>query len=365
MRPALLVAQTGLLGGAERVLLDWSRALERPVVLACPPGPLAAAAAAAGHRVEALPERPLQRRGRTAGAARDLAALARDVRRLARAHHPGVVVASGLRPVLAAAAARPGVPFVTVHHDLAGVPVPLGDAAVATSGAIAARLAGTARRGGWPVRGRRVTVIRPGVDLAHWATVPAPPRHGPPRALWLGALAPWKRPDLALEIAALVPELQLELAGAPLPGDGLPPALRERAARPDLAGRVDLLGPVADPRDALAGAHLLLHTADREPYGLVLLEALAAGRPLVAPAAGGPLELVTPRCGRLYAPGDAVAGAAAVRAVLAGPAAAGAARARAAHFDAAAAAARFSAVVEAAAAGRATPVTPRRPAQRA
>ena len=78
-RPVLLVPQTGLLGGAERVLLDWSLALSRPVVLACPPGPLADAAAAAGHIVEALPERPLQRRGRSGRAALDLAGLARDV----------------------------------------------------------------------------------------------------------------------------------------------------------------------------------------------------------------------------------------------------------------------------------------------
>ena len=89
-RPALLVPQTGLLGGAERVLLDWSLALSRPVVLACPPGRLADAAAAAGHIVEALPERPLQRRGRSGRAVLDLAGLARDVARLARAHRPAV-----------------------------------------------------------------------------------------------------------------------------------------------------------------------------------------------------------------------------------------------------------------------------------
>ena len=82
MRPALLVAQTGLLGGAERVLLDWAAALERPALLACPPGPLADAAGAAGLELLALPERSLRRRGRTRRAALDLAGLARDARRL-------------------------------------------------------------------------------------------------------------------------------------------------------------------------------------------------------------------------------------------------------------------------------------------
>ena len=89
---------------------------------------------------------------------------------------------------------------------------------------------------------------------------------------------------------------------------------RERAAAPDLAGRVRLLGALPDPRTALRNAHVLLHCADREPYGLALVEALAAGRPVVAPAAGGPLEIVTPGSGRLYAPGDATAGAAALAA---------------------------------------------------
>ena len=119
MRPALLVAQTGLLGGAERVLLDWSRALERPALLACPPGPLADAAGAAGLEVLALAERSLRRRGRNGRAALDLAGLARDLARLARRRRPAVVVASGRRPILAAAAAPlSGAGLVALHHDL-------------------------------------------------------------------------------------------------------------------------------------------------------------------------------------------------------------------------------------------------------
>ena len=74
-------------------------------------------------------------------------------------------------------------------------------------------------------------MLHPGVDLAAWSPAPLPP-HEPPRALVLGALVPWKRPDLALEVAARVPGLQLELAGAPMPGDGdgFARSLRARAA---------------------------------------------------------------------------------------------------------------------------------------
>jgi glycosyltransferase involved in cell wall biosynthesis len=201
------------------------------------------------------------------------------------------------------------------------------DAVVAVSGAVAREVGGT--------------VLHAGVDLAAWTPEPLPP--GPPRALVLGALVPWKRPDLALEVAARMPELRLELAGAPIEADDYAARLRERAARPDLVGRVEFLGAVA-PRPALARAHALLHCADAEPWGLALVEALAAGRPVVAPDAGGPREIVTDGAGRLYAPGDARAAAAALSAVLADP---GDPRARAEQLPVEASAARFKAALEA------------------
>ena len=159
----------------------------------------------------------------------------------------------------------------------------------------------------------------------------------------VGALVPWKRPDLALEVAALLPELRLEIAGARIPGDdpGFEMALRRRADAPDLRGRVTFLGALADPRPALARAHCLLHCADAEPYGLALVEALAAGRPVVAPAAAGPLEIVGDG-GRLYPPGNAGAAADALEAVVADPVAGARARARAEQrFSVAASAARL------------------------
>jgi glycosyltransferase involved in cell wall biosynthesis len=261
-----------------------------------------------------------------------------------------VIVASGQRPLLAAAwAPLRDAKLVALQHDLppdAATAALLGAAAaraaavVATSGAIARALDPAGRRLA------RTHVIHPGVEPAAWALPDPPP--GPPRALCLGALVPWKRADLALEIAARVPELELDVAGAALPGD--PPEfvaeLHERASRPDLARRVRFLGALEDPRPALAEAHCLLHCADREPFGLALVEALAAGRPVVAPAAAGPLEIVTPTCGRLYAPGDPDAGAAALRAALADPNARAAARARAADFDGPAAARRFATIVD-------------------
>ena len=84
-------------------------------------------------------------------------------------------------------------------------------------------------------------------------------------------------------------------------------------------GFVSLPGAVADPAPELARAFCLLHCAEREPFGMAVLEALAAGRPVVAPAAAGPAEIVDRSCGLLYEPGDARAAAAALTDLLGDP----------------------------------------------
>lgn len=326
--PLLIAAYSGVLGGAERVLVDCATRTARDVAVACPDGPLAAELRAAGVAHVPVAERPL-RRG--AGA---IAGLARELARL----RPDFLVAWGARPVLAAALGR--APWLAVHHDLLAQPTraAVRAATARARGTLSASHAIAQQLGG--------AVLHPGVDLDAFAPRPLPA--GPPRALVLGALVDWKRPGLAIEIAERVPELHVTIAGAPLPGDGgtLARELRARAAA--LGDRVTI-GPVADVPAALAGAHVLLHCADAEPYGLALVEALAAGRPVVAPAAGGPLEIVTDGAGRLYPPGDADAAAAALRAVLADPAAPDAARRRAeAAFDVRDSAARFEAALDAA-----------------
>jgi glycosyltransferase involved in cell wall biosynthesis len=110
---------------------------------------------------------------------------------------------------------------------------------------------------------------------------------------------------------------------------------------------------VDDVPAALARSHVLLHCADAEPYGLALVEALAAGRPVVAPAAGGPLEIVREGAGRLYRAGDADAGAAALRAVLADARAPARARRRAQlRFDLVDSTRRLEAAIDRAVAAR-------------
>ena len=167
-RPVLVIAAAGVLGGAERVVLDWASALEPPVVLACPLGPLADCAAQTGIEIEPLPDRPLRLRGRRVRAALELGGLARDVARLARDRRPRVVVTSGRRPLLAAGTAPlGGAPLLAILHDLAPR-APLGTllrGATARSGAVVATSGAIARAA--DPRGRRLGrthVVHPGVD---------------------------------------------------------------------------------------------------------------------------------------------------------------------------------------------------------
>jgi glycosyltransferase involved in cell wall biosynthesis len=76
-------------------------------------------------------------------------------------------------------------------------------------------------------------------------------------------------------------------------------------------------------RSVLASCDLLVHPSHSEGFGAVLLEAMAAEKPVVATRCGGPEEIVHDgRTGYLVPVGDPPALAAAIRAVLSNPAAA-------------------------------------------
>ncbi len=326
MAALLFVSYSGAFGGAERVLLECASAVEGPSVLACPDGQLAAQARAAGLTVLTIRRhRPNVRRGardRLLAPAR-LLAHAVELRALTRTLGPDAVVGWGMRSAIACLALpRAGGshwPSVVAQHDM--LPGPLTAAAVRRAAARASVVIVPSDAVATDLDPRRrfaerIFVVHPGVDVERFARARAP--IDPPEVLVLGALVGWKHPQLALEACAqarrAVPGLRLRLAGAPLFSDQatLVSELRQRASRPDLAGAVDITAQTIEPEPALARASCLLHCAPHEPFGLVIVEALAAGCPAIVPDAGGPLEIVDESCAVCYRAGDAGAAARAI-----------------------------------------------------
>ena len=104
---------------------------------------------------------------------------------------------------------------------------------------------------------------------------------------------------------------------------GMQPRLELRARRLGIEGQLRWLGHVEDPADYRAvfrRAMLFTFPSEWEAFGLVLLEAMAAGVPIVATAVGGVPEVLDGgRAGRLVPYGDPDSLAAAVRELLGSP----------------------------------------------
>ena len=129
---------------------------------------------------------------------------------------------------------------------------------------------------------------------------------------YVGRLATEKRVELLAGITAL-PGVRLVIVGGG-------PA--EAHLRQHMPGAVFLGERTGDELAAIfASLDIFVHSGPYETFGQTLQEAAASGLPVVAPAAGGPLDLVdNGRTGYLVPPGDADAFTAAVARLAADPA---------------------------------------------
>ncbi|MGW4600178.1 glycosyltransferase family 4 protein, partial [Streptomyces sp. NPDC004457] len=150
---------------------------------------------------------------------------------------------------------------------------------------------------------------------------PAPRRPRAPHVLFLARLHPRKRPEAFVEMAALVheemPEARFTLYG---PDDGSLPAVH-RLIEEGPAGVVRY-GGALDPSEAreayrTAAVHVLASV--NEPFGMTVIEALAAGTPVVCTDTCGIADELARRGAALVTDGSPGAMAAAVRRLLGDP----------------------------------------------
>lgn len=185
----------------------------------------------------------------------------------------------------------------------------------------------------------------------------APPAASPPTVAYIGRLSRRKGPDVFVRAAALVsarhPDVRFLVAGDEFGGgEDVARGLRAEATRLGLA-RLELRPFREEVWPLLAEVAIVVAPSVLpESFGLVLLEAMVAGRVVVASDHGGPRELIEHgETGFLVPPGDAGALASAIDTLLSDPARARrmgeAGRRRAlAHFPLERSVSRFSALYD-------------------
>ena len=305
--PVLFMDHSAALGGAERILLLLLECLDHDRFLphlVAPPGALATAARQVGVIVHEIPLARL--RGAPLAPWR-LARTMVPLVQLMRHEHIALVCAHSARASVygAAAAALARRPFLWHLHE-AGPPgmyrrlmCMCCDAAIAVSAAVGVYV---------PCR-RKLRVIHNGIRVLDFAddardrAVRLRKAWGvPPTALLIGQIArfqPWKGQRDVIAAAELLlrdhPDVYVAIVGSDLFGDAAAyeRELKARVEQRGLSQRVLFTGHQEDIRAVLSAIDILVHASANEPFGTVLLEAGAAGRPIVAYESGGVPEALT------------------------------------------------------------------------
>jgi len=147
---------------------------------------------------------------------------------------------------------------------------------------------------------------------------PPPVERDPPRFVALGRFVPKKGFDVLLEALARVRDDLLDGSGDAGAGARTDPpllrlagagpeeaALRKRAAELGLEAAVEFTGWVEDVMAFLASGDVFVLPSRVEPFGIVMLEAMAAGKAIVSTRTAGPVEVLDDDTAWLAEPGDA------------------------------------------------------------
>lgn len=327
----LFVTHSSVLSGAELALLTVMPALRacgvEPVLCVAVAGPVASRAAEQGFAVEVLElsDRLVSHRRAAVNPlvdplrlAPDVVGAARKVAAVAARSRASLVCAMSMKAFLYASLGSrlAGLPLVWDVHDIARPPY------LTPAAALVFRLLRLTMRPravlvhskavAETISGRSRVVVIPNAIRAGRTTA-AVADSGPIRFGMAARLTPWKGQLVAIramaEVVRRVPNAELWLAGAPLFGVGEEQYARDlesEAARLGIRANVRLLGHVDDPVAFYESVDVGLQCATApEPFGITVLDAMVAGRPVVVSDHGGVVELLgTPEAGSKVRPDD-------------------------------------------------------------
>ena len=175
---------------------------------------------------------------------------------------------------------------------------------------------------------KKVSVAYPGIDEAPFAgidtaaiaAIRAELGTGDAKLIGVfGRLSLWKGQGVFIDAIAKLPNTIGVIVGCPLFGhEAFAAELSEKVAALGLADRIRFLGFRNDIPLLMTAMDIVVHSSIApEPFGRVVVEGMLAGKPMVASAAGGVLEIIEHgKTGWLYEPGSAAALADTLQGVL-------------------------------------------------
>jgi glycosyltransferase involved in cell wall biosynthesis len=307
LRVAIVAPWGERLGGAEEML--WlalshcDRQRLEPMVVFLGPGPFVEEVAGLGIETVVIPAGRLRQPRSTGAAIRRLASLLKQRRAVVLLNWSAKAQLYGAP---AAVAAGLGDRIVWWQHQ-----IPEGHWVDRIATALPAQAIGCSSRAGQRAQAglrprRRSFVVNPGIDPGVGGNGRSGLREElaiPPGRLvvgMVGRLQPWKGQDRFLAALAELRARGRPVHGLLVGGDAydLSPRYAAELERmvPELglSEWVTMTGQVDDARPYFELMDVAVNASEAEPFGIVLLEAMAAGAAVVAVASGGPLDIVEP-----------------------------------------------------------------------
>ena len=330
----LYLDHTAKMGGGEIALLNLVMALDpalyRPLVVLAEDGPLASKLQAAGIETMILPLDPALRETRKDSLGvgsllrlaqiKQLLAYSRELARLAREKSVDLIHTNSLKSDIYGGIAGRLARIPVLWHVRDNINSEYLPGPAASGFRLLSRLlpqvvvtnSQSTLNQLWPKHPKTGAVVYSGVAMkivhdgyVQHKGIPEPPEGGtewsrPPVIALIGRIAEWKGQHVFLRAAAALrarfPDARFWIIGAPLFGEfEYERALHEMAEQLRITDTVSFLGFRDDVAKLMSQIDIVVHASTLgEPFGQVVIEGMAAGKPLVATDGGALPEIVIP-----------------------------------------------------------------------